>query len=466
MEDTGSFRKPSGLEIGLLLLACYLVIIVFILNQMNLTPAFVINIILTGLYGLRLGFTWQQIEKYLASRAGETFISFFILLLIGLSIATWITAGVLPALLYYGIAYILPRFYLGEAFIITFITTVALGSTVGALGTVGIILLSIGITFNIPLTMAGGAIISGAIAGNILSPLSEMVVLALGVTQGNLRDHLFSTGRIIAVAVVAAFFLYSAVNILSSPTGMENSIEGIQRDILSRYSINPLLVLPPLVILALSVTRIPLPLTLFINMIITTLLGFLLQPGFTLPHVLAVVSGSSILTGVDFLDSLLARGSLNNYTSVAVMMLLASAWGMLLQELGVVDKALGWLLRRNNSPRDLMLTALVTAALIGVITCAVVPGVVIAGTCFRDKFIQDNLNTANLSRLILEGTMALAPFFPWTNFTFMIQAALGINPVSCAAYYFTGWLVPLVSILAISLVRIKPQREQTEVIAK
>ncbi|CEP69385.1 Na+/H+ antiporter, NhaC-like [Moorella glycerini] len=448
--DIGAIRQPSGIEIGLLLLACYLVILVFIFNQMNLIPAFLINIILSGLYGLRLGLTWPQVEKRLADRAGETFISFFILLLIGLSIAAWIAAGVLPALLYYGVAFVLPRFYLGEAFIISFITAVALGSTVGALGTVGIILLSIGVTFNIPQPLAGGAIISGAIAGNILSPLSEMVVLAMAVTRGNLRDHLFHSGRIIIIAVAIAFFLYSLINIFWFQTGFETAIGQIQNEIMVRYTISPLLVLPPIMILVLSITRIPLPLTLFLNMLISVLLGFLLQPGFALQQVLVVISGSSVLTGVEFLDSLLTRGSIDNYTSVAVMMLLASAWGMLLQELGVVEKALGWLLKRNNSPRDLMLTALATAFLIGVITCAVVPGIVIAGTCFREKFIQARLNTANLSRVILEGTLACAPFFPWTNLTFMIQAALGINPLSSAPYYFTGWLVPLVSILAIS----------------
>lgn len=451
--DTGAIRQPAGIEIGLLLLACYIVIIVFIYNKMNLIPAFLINIIISGIYGLRLGYKWPQIEKKLANRAGETFIAFVILLLIGLSIGIWIASGVLPALLYYGVAYISPRFYLGEAFIISFITSVALGSTVAALGTVGIILLSIGVTFNVPQALAGGAIISGAIAGNILSPLSEMVVLVIAITRSNLRDHLINTSRTIAPAVLVALLLYSVINILMPKTGIETSIIQIQiqNEIIARYTVNPLLLLPPVMLLLLSITKLPLPFTFFINLPVSVLLGFFIQPEFTIHQVFAVISGSSILTGVDFLDALLTRGSINNYTSVGVMMLLASAWGMLLKELGVVDKVLGGLLRRNNSPKDLMLTAMATAFLISVITCAVVPGIVITGGCFREKFKQAQLNTANLSRVILEGTIAFAPFFPWTNLTFMIQAALGINPVISAPYFFIGWLVPLISFLAISL---------------
>lgn len=459
--DRENIKLPTGSQIGLLLLVCYLLIIVFVYNHINLLPAFLLNIILTIIFGTRLGYKWQDIEKRLAHCASEAFSPFIILLVVGLSIGIWITSGVLPTLLYYGITYISPQFYLTEAFIISLVTSVALGSIVAALGTAGIILLGIGATLNVSPALAGGAILSGALAGNLLSPLSEMVVLAVSMAQSNLRNHIINTSRTAGVSILIAVFMYSVLNLYLPQGDIATAIIQKKQEIIMKYNINPLLLLPVGLVLVLSITRTPLLFILFLNIIVSVLLGFLTQPQFTISKMLAGISGSSPLTGVDFLDSLAARGNINNYTGVSVLVLLAGTWGMLLKELGVVEWGLGrFLIGRENSYKDLMLRAMGMAFLLGVITCAVIPSLVISGGYFHEKFRKARVDTSHLSRLMLEQTLVPAPFFPWTNLYFMIQAALGINPIMTAPYYFIGWLVPLVSICSLFLSRIKFSKQK------
>ncbi|SMB97230.1 transporter, NhaC family [Thermanaeromonas toyohensis ToBE] len=439
-------HPPTGIQIGLLLVVCYLLIIVFVYHHINLVPAFLLNIIFTILFGTRLGYKWHDIEKRLAYCATEAFSTFIMILAVGLTIGIWIASGVLPALLYYGVTYISPQLYLTEAFIISLVTSVALGSIIAALGTAGILLLSIGATLNISLALAGGVILSGAIAGNILSPLSEMVILAVSIAQSNLRRYLVNTGRMVGISILIAVLLYSVLNLYIPQVDIQNAILQKKQQMLMNYNINPLLLFPLVLMLALSITRTPLLLSLFLNIIVSVLLGFLTQPYFTIDKILGVISGSFPLTGIDFLDSLVSRGNLNNYMGVSVLVLLAGSWGMLLKELGVVEWGLArFLIGGGNSCKDLMLRAMGMAFLLGVITCAVIPSVVISGGYFREKFKQAQVDTAHLSRLLLEQTLVLAPFFPWTNLYFMIQAALGINPIVSAPYYFIGWLVPLIS---------------------
>jgi|GEM_PF-5951520 len=454
--DRENIKLPTGSQVSLLLLVCYLLIIVFVYYHINLLPAFLLNIIFTIIFGTRLGYKWQDIEKRLAHCASETFNPFLILLVVGLSISIWITSGVLPTLMYYGITYISPQFYLTEAFIISLATCVVLGSIVATLGTAGIILLGIGATLNVSPALAGGAILSGALAGNLLSPLSEMVVLAVSMAQCNLRDYLINTSRTAGVSILIAVFMYSVLNLFLPQGDIATAIIQKKQEIIMEYNVHPLLLLPVGLVLVLSITRAPLLFILFLNIMVSVLLGFLTQPQFTISKILAGISGSSPLTGVDFLDSLAARANINNYTGVSVLVLLAGTWGMLLKELGVVEGGLGRLLiGRKNSYKDLMLRTMGVAFLLGVITCAVIPSIVISGGYFREKFRQARVDASHLSRLMLEQTLVPAPFFPWTNLYFMIQAALGINPIMAAPYYFIGWLVPLVSICLLFLPGIK-----------
>ena len=114
----------------------------------------------------------------------------FIILAVGIIIGTWIYSGTVPILIYYGLQMINPTYFLVMAFLIATVVSVATGTAWGSSATAGVALMGIAVELNIPLGIAAGAIISGAIFGDKLSPLSDTINLAALVVETDLYTHI------------------------------------------------------------------------------------------------------------------------------------------------------------------------------------------------------------------------------------------------------------------------------------
>src|SRR5699024_4552445 len=101
-----------------------------------------------------------------------------ILISIGILIGTWMVAGTIPMMIYYGLQLINPTFIVLIAFVVSAIISIVTGTSWGSVGTVGVALMVIasGLGANLPAT--AGAIVDGAYFGDILSPLSVTSSLA------------------------------------------------------------------------------------------------------------------------------------------------------------------------------------------------------------------------------------------------------------------------------------------------
>lgn len=90
------------------------------------------------------------------------------------------------ALIYYGLKFLNPHYFLVSAFLISAISSLATGTAWGSASTAGIALISIAHQLNIDMGMAAGAIIAGAVFGDKMSPLSDTTNLAALVTKVNI----------------------------------------------------------------------------------------------------------------------------------------------------------------------------------------------------------------------------------------------------------------------------------------
>ena len=71
----------------------------------------------------------------------------FIILAVGIIVGSWMFSGTVPALIYYGLKFLNPSYFLVSAFIISAITSVATGTAWGSASTAGIALISISINW-------------------------------------------------------------------------------------------------------------------------------------------------------------------------------------------------------------------------------------------------------------------------------------------------------------------------------
>jgi uncharacterized membrane protein len=136
------------------------------------------------------GMKWKRIEEGIIHGCKIATIPMLILMLIGMLIPTWIASGTIPVLMYYGLQLISPSMFLFTAALICGIASMSTGSSYTTGATFGVAFMGISMGLGIPGSMAAGAIISGAIIGDKLSPLSDSTNLAAGVCEANLFKHI------------------------------------------------------------------------------------------------------------------------------------------------------------------------------------------------------------------------------------------------------------------------------------
>ncbi|MCI6504114.1 MAG: sodium:proton antiporter, partial [Prevotella sp.] len=133
---------------------------------------------------------WGTFEQMIMGTVGNASVSILILLLIGMMSATWMISGVVPTLIYYGVQFMSPMFFLPCACIISSLISVITGTSWTTIATIGIALLGIGDALGIPSPYTAGAIISGAYFGDKMSPMSDTTVLASSVAGADLFKHI------------------------------------------------------------------------------------------------------------------------------------------------------------------------------------------------------------------------------------------------------------------------------------
>src|SRR5699024_288230 len=151
-------------------------------------PLFASWFLMIGL-GLKLNHTYKNLQNSIISGISRGLEATLILFTVGALIGTWIAGGIVPSLIYYGLEIIRPNVFLVVAMIVLAITSLTTGTSFGSVGTSGIAMMGVGASFDIPLPLVAGAIISGAYIGDKLSPLSDTTVMTASLTNVPVIEH-------------------------------------------------------------------------------------------------------------------------------------------------------------------------------------------------------------------------------------------------------------------------------------
>ena len=95
------------------------------------------------------GATWEKIHNGIKDGISTALIPIFIFILIGVLIAVWIKAGIIPALMVVGFKLISIKFFVPSVFLVCALVGVSIGSAFTTISTIGIALFGMGITMNI-----------------------------------------------------------------------------------------------------------------------------------------------------------------------------------------------------------------------------------------------------------------------------------------------------------------------------
>ncbi|MFS7312223.1 Na+/H+ antiporter NhaC family protein, partial [Carnobacterium divergens] len=133
----------------------------------------IISIGLLILWGRIKKHSWDDIHKGIQEGISTGLVPMIIFILIGALIGVWIAAGIIPSMMVFGFKILNPSIFVPSVFIICAIVGTSIGSAFTTVSTVGIALLGMGTTMGFNPALVAGAIVSGAVFGDKMSPSQD-----------------------------------------------------------------------------------------------------------------------------------------------------------------------------------------------------------------------------------------------------------------------------------------------------
>ncbi|CEP69408.1 Na+/H+ antiporter, NhaC-like [Moorella glycerini] len=401
---------------------------------------FLFGIFLAGGVGRRCGYRWTEIEKAALKGMNQCSFALLILILIGATIGIWIAAGIIPTFIYYGLHLLSPRFFLAEACLLTFLMALATGSDAGAFGTIGVALLAIGHGLGVPVAITAGAITAGGIAGHIISPLSDLTALAVSTNGGNTPALIKLFTRRVITAQGISLFLYSLYGFFWIGNINMTATINLAASLEKLFVISPWLLTPIIILFCLIALRLPLVPVLGLNLLLSALVAIVVQ-GLKIDAIIQAMSAGYVPATRDEIAGMLARGGIISFGNVIELIFLASAWASILQHIGVLEFLLGKLTDLKLLKGRICATGTLLGVLMSVLTCAIIPAILVPSLWLKDRYIAAGYRAEHLSRDLVESSFAAAALVPWSNLNFIVLGTLGTGAFQTTPYNFFAWLI-------------------------
>lgn len=355
-------------------------------------------------------------------------ITFF---LIGMLTATWRVCGTIPVIISLATGFINPASFFLTTFLLTSLIAFLIGTSFGTAATIGVICMSMAQTMDMDSFWTAGAIISGCYFGDRCSPVSTSALLIATLTKTELHDNIKLMFKTCWLPLLATCAIYYGVG-MNATSATASSVQELfaQGFVLSSWC-----VLPAIVILVLSLLRIPVKPTMSISIAFAIVLGMLLQ------NMSLSTVGSTLLFGyestVPELAKMLNGGGLISMVTPAAIVCIASCYSGIFQGTGLLNALQDKLLTLRDSCGTFA-AILATAILTAMIACNQTLNIMLTHQlCTSLELPKEEL------AIDLEDTAVLvSPLTPWNIAAAVPLAAIGAPAVCLLAACYL-YLLPL-----------------------
>ena len=419
-------------------------------------------LLLGGLLSGMLGFVYCKIPyKVLEQRTIDSvkvsLQPIFILLIVGMLIGIWILAGIVPAMIYYGVQIISPSFFLPTALIICAVVSLATGSSWSTVGTVGIALIGVGQTLGIDEGMVAGAIVSGSYFGDKMSPLSDTTNLAPAMAGSDLFEHIKHMIYTSGPAFLLAFILFCLIGFGNEGNfSSDNEISKVVELIDAHFNISLWLFTLPVLIFTMVGKKVPALPALMVGCLVGAVYAVLFQgetlsklsEGKTLYEVIiqTAYNGYELNTGNVVIDKLLSRGGMSNMLNTVWLIMMAMVFGGMMEATGMLGAIANGLLKLIRGTVSLVSATIGTAIFLNLTTSDQYISIVVSGRIFRDAYRDYGLKAKNLSRAVEDGGTVTSVLVPWNTCGAYFSSVMGVATLTYLPFAFFNLLSPIVSI--------------------
>lgn len=404
------------------------------------------SILLLIFYGLLKKVSYKKLEAGLVEGAGAGMAAVFLFFFIGILVSSWMMSGTIPTLIYAGFTMITPSYFFAIVFIITSIVGISIGSSLTTVATVGVAFIGMANVLDLSLAIAAGAIVSGAFFGDKMSPLSDTTNLASSIVKVDLFEHIRNMGwtTVPAFMLSAIFFALLSPNVTLTNT---DKITAFQEGLLETGMIHWYTVIPLVVLVILSILKVPALMTLAISAASGIAITYF-HHSYSGPEVLKILfEGFVPTTGIEDIDVLLNGGGMESMMFTVGLVLLALSMGGLLFTLGIVQCLLVKIESLLKKVSSVIAASALTAIGINVLIGEQYLSILLTGQAFQSQYEKVGLANKNLSRVMEDAGTVVNPLVPWSVCGIFIAGMLGVDTIDYLPFAFFCLLSPVLTIL-------------------
>lgn len=442
-------RKEMSTGLALLSFLAIIGVVVLLINlNVNTTVSIFCGTVVAVIVALLSGISWNEIETEIKKVISDATPTFLIVIMVGMLVGIWMAGGTVPALMYYGMKLISPAILVPLTFILCSITSIFTGTSFGSIATMGLAMVGIAMTTDIPIPLVAAAAVCGAWLGDKMSPMSDTTNMASGVSKVPLYEHIGSMMYTTIPAAIVAIILFTIVGLYYGGGGMDAERANlIIKTLDENFNINVFLILPAILVLLVSVFKLPAIPGMGITVLVSILFALVFQ-NVSFPDLMNYAfNGFSIETGVSIVDPMLNRGGVTSMTELLVIFMVASVMGGVVTSTGILDTiAQNVLLKFIKNRVVLTIVTLLYCYIVNFITAGgQIVAIIVTEQTFEETYEKMNISRKVLSRTLEDAGTLSAPIVPWGVATVYVMSVLGVG----TEYIKYCWFIFLVPVFAI-----------------
>lgn len=454
-EETKSLPSLGVSIIPVVVLILALSYTIIVLDGSGHIPLMFGALVASLVAGWKLKMPWDDIQDGLTGGIVTALPAILILMVVGLLIGVWISSGVVPVMIYYGLKILSPGYFLVATAVTCALISLATGSSWSTAATVGLALMGVGQALNINPGMTAGAVISGAYFGDKMSPLSDTTNLAPAVAGTQLFTHIQHMVYTTVPAFIIALILFTLIGILRPASGaVESSDYTLMLETLSgAFNLTPWLLIAPAAVLLMVWRKTPALPALAAGVAVgaVLLLVFQWEGGAGWPVMFrrlleSLYTGYVSETGVPSVDELLSRGGLSYMMDTIALIIVALAFGGIMESSGMLARIAAAILVLARSTGSLIAVTIFSCFGMNVLASDQYLAIIVPGRMYRAAFIKRNLHPKNLSRALEDSATLTSPLIPWNTCGAYMSGVLGVSSFTYLPFAFLNLFSPLISI--------------------
>jgi len=372
-----------------------------------------------------------------------------VLIFVGMVIGLWKINGVISTMIFYGFEILNPHIYLLSVFVICSMISMILGTAVGTVSTVGIVLIGIGTGMGLPPEIIAGAVVSGAFLGDRSSPISSVLNLVSGVTETNVNNNFRYFFTTMIPGIVLSIIFYYFIGKGFSTFEMDNNKIILFKSVLEKhYIITPWLLLPPVIIIVFAIFKMP---TLY-NMGSAVVIGIIFAmntQGISIIDALkSALFGCFPNVPQEYYVSL-SGGGIYSFKTMLIVLLSATSLNGIFEGTNMIYKIIEPVVVKLKDSRAILIFTVFFSSVVAMLACNQVISVIIPSGVLLSIYRKNQISNKLLARTLSDSGVMLSSVIPWNVAALTPASVMGISVLEYLPYSFLSYAMPIITLIAI-----------------